>query len=80
LIQAAATHPNGRRVIFLGLEEGNVTRLREGKPIHLHADHLGFPGEIVIILGKDAAALQEQFKPFIGPETTMHDYRKLAKQ
>lgn len=81
MMQARVTDQRtGRTIIFLGLEEGNVTRLREGKPIHIHADQLGFNGEIVIILGKDAASLHEQFKPFLGPETTVHDNRSLAKQ
>lgn len=57
MIRARATTTAGRPVIIIGLEEGNITRLREDKPIHIHADELGFAGEIVIILGKDAATL-----------------------
>jgi len=80
MIQATATHPNGRRIIFLGIEEGNVTRLREGKPIHIHADQLGFAGEIVIVLGKDSAELQAMFKPFLTPDTVIRNNRDIAKQ
>lgn len=75
MIRATVTSGAGRRMILLGLEEGNVTRLREGKPIHIHADELGFAGEIVIILGKDADALRDALAPLIGPETAIKDER-----
>lgn len=80
MIRARMTGPKGRRMILLGLEEMNVTRLRDGQPIHIHADELGFPGDIVIILGKDADALQRQLEPFIGPETAVHDERGRKRQ
>ncbi len=66
----------GRRIILLGLEEGNIERLRQGKPIHIHADELGFKGEIVIILGKDADELRKLLAPMIGPETDVRDDRE----
>ena len=75
MIRATITSAAGRPVILLGLEEGNVTRLREGKPIHIHADELGFAGEILIILGKDAEALRETLAPMIGPSTAIRDDR-----
>lgn len=62
-------------MIILGLEEGNVERLRQGNPIHIHADELGFAGEIVIILGKDADDLVAQIAPMIGEETVIRDDR-----
>ena len=77
MIRAAAQdRRTGRRVIILGLEEGNVDRLRAGKPIHIHADELGFKGEIVVILGKDADALHAAMAPMIGPETDVRDDRE----
>jgi len=81
VIQASTTDTKtGRPMIILGLEEGNVTRLRSGDPIHIHADHLGFKGEIIIILGKDAAELQKALSPCIGPETNVIDSRNRKKQ
>jgi hypothetical protein len=67
-------------VIVLGLEEGNVERLRKGQPIHIHADELGFAGEIVIVLGENTDALLEQFSEWIGPDTKINDYRRRKKQ
>jgi len=41
-----------RPMIILGLSDINIVRMREGKPIHIHADDMGFAGEIVIFTGK----------------------------
>lgn len=76
----AKNRETGRGVIVLGLEEGNVERLRAGNPIHIHADDLGFTGEIIIILGKDADALAEILKPMIGPNTDVRDDRNRKSQ
>lgn len=76
MIRASAYNETSkRRVIILGLEEGNVDRLRDGKPIHIHADELGFAGEIIIILGKDADHLYATLKPLLGPATNVRDDR-----
>lgn len=81
MIQARGIDPKTNRItIFLGLEEGNIERLRKGQPIHLHADQLGFCGDIVIILGKDVDALKAMLAPGVTPETKIHDRRKAKKQ
>ena len=81
MVRCTARNPDtGRLLILLGLEEGNVDRLRNGKPIHIHADDLGFAGEIVIILGKDADHLAEQLAPMIGPSTDVRDERNRKPQ
>lgn len=81
MIRAKATNRRtGRTVMFLGLEERNLVEMRKGNPIHIHADELGFKGEIVIVLGDTADSLREQFEPFIGPETQIHDSRDEKKQ
>ncbi len=81
MLRAKATDSRtGRTIIVLGLEEGNIERLRKGHPIHIHADELGFAGEITIFLGKDADELQKLFAPMIGPETNYSDRRQEKKQ
>jgi hypothetical protein len=81
MIKLAGTTTNGRKLVVLGITEMNVTRLREGKPIHIHAEDVNLPGvEIVITLGKDDATLNEQFAPLIGPETTVRDHRSKASR
>lgn len=80
MIRAAAVGANGRRVMLLGLSEAKVQRMREGKPIHIHADEMGFAGEIIIMVGKDEAALQETLAPLIGPETRVRDETNAVRQ
>lgn len=81
MIKLAATTDRGRKLVVLGITEGNVMRLREGKPIHIHGEEVNLPGfEIWIALGKDEETLAEQFKPLIGPETAVRDHRKDARQ
>jgi len=41
-----------RPMIILGLSDNNIKALRDGKPIHIHADDMGYPGEIIIFTGK----------------------------
>ena len=73
MIRARATGAKGRPVIILGLSAQNLKRLRKGMPIHVHCDELGFAGELVIFAGETEAELAKMFKPFIGPETVVHD-------
>jgi hypothetical protein len=80
MIKMRGEGAKGRPVIILGLSEANIDRLREGKPIHLHADDMGFVGEIVIFVGKDEATMARQMQPFIGPGTVVHDESKRPRQ
>jgi len=64
-----------RPMIIFGLTDINIQRMREGKPIHVNADDMGYPGDIVIFTGKDedtmAKMIMENFE--IGRFT---DHRK----
>lgn len=81
MIKLGATTDKGRKLLVLGITEGNVQRLREGKPIHVHGEEMGAPGvEVVIVLGANEEALAEQFAPMIGPETDVRDHRTAARQ
>jgi hypothetical protein len=81
MIKLAATTDKGRKLVLLGITEGNVGRLREGKPIHIHGEELNLPGfEIWITLGADEDALAKQFSPLIGPETAVRDHRTERRQ
>lgn len=49
---------DGTPIITLGLEEGNIERLKRGEPIYKNlAEVCGVPVRIVIHYGKDQAAL-----------------------
>ena len=74
MIKAAAhDEKTKRRLIILGLEDGNISRLKEGKPIHIHADELGFAGEIIIMYGRTQDDIRRQLEPAIGPDTDVQD-------
>ncbi len=81
VIKARATTDDGREIVVLGISDGNIARLREGKPIHLHGEEMGLSKiDIWIFAGKDEAALQQMLAPMIGPETVVRDMQKVAKQ
>lgn len=80
MMRARASTDAGRTVIVLGLTEANVEQMRAGHPMHLHADELGFVGEIMLFLGKDEATLAKEFAPAIGPDTIVHDESRKARQ
>lgn len=62
MIRWSATGLGGRKVIGLGIEEGNIERLKDGKPILVTGEALGFAGDIFITYGEDKAALLKQFR------------------
>ncbi len=62
MIRWSATGPGGRKIIGLAIEDGNIDRLKAGKPIFVQADVLGFEGDIFITYGTDKIAIIRQFK------------------
>jgi hypothetical protein len=67
----------GRTLVGLGFEEENIERMRRGQPVRVRFKDLGFVGalgtvELMLFTGKDAASLQRDLAPFIGPETVVH--------
>jgi len=74
MIKFTATRENGRTMVGLGISEGNVERLRQGKPIHLHLEELNLPYKIdlMIMYGETEQALADSLKEFIGPQTIIN--------
>lgn len=69
-----------RKVVLLGLSEGNLMRLREKKPIVIHGEEIGWPGQdIIICWGKTEDALTKELAHLIGPETRTRDHREEKK-
>ena len=59
----------GNKIGF-GLSEGNVQKLKEGKPIAFNGNEVGIPGvEIMIFYGETEEQMQRDMEPFIGKET-----------
>lgn len=52
MIKAAGTGADGKRVVIFGLSEGNVARLREGKPMVVDLVPLGLEGTVLILYGE----------------------------
>jgi hypothetical protein len=68
---------NGRTIIGLGLEPGNIARMQADQPVRVRLADLGFVGpagtfEIIIFTGPDAATMTHRLKQFIGPDTVIH--------
>ena len=68
---------NGRTLIGLGLSAGNIQRLREGKPIHVHLEEMNLPwkAEIMILFGETEQAIADELREFIGPQTVVNKER-----
>lgn len=81
MIKMAGTSVDGRQVILLGLSEGNLKRLRERKPIHIHSEEFNIPGiDVIICWGPTEDDLMKELQSLIGPETEMRDHREEKKQ
>lgn len=48
---------NGRSIVTLCLEEVNIERLKAGKPIRVYQEDLNIPIDIIVLYGKDKAAI-----------------------
>ena len=69
MIKARATLADGRPLYALGLSDGNLQRLREGKPIFFDMADMGSTGKMLIFWGATEAEMYEWFKDHL-PETT----------
>lgn len=78
MIKATAQAKNGRTLILLGIEEGNVVKLKEGKPILVKSEDLHLPGnfEIMICYEETGDKMLEKLRQYIGDDTIVHDWRK----
>lgn len=80
MVKFTATGDDGIVRIGLGLEAENIRRMQAGQPVRVRLSDLGFIGQIgaiqiLIFAGEDAASMQRDLAPFIGPETVIHDER-----
>ena len=81
MIRAIATGKDGRQVLFLGLSDLNVQRLKEGLPIHMYGEEIGAKVDVVIVYGATEDAIRrELLGDLIGPETVVRDHRVEKKQ
>ena len=71
----------GREVLGFMLEEKNLERLREMKPIHIMKEEMGLPFDIIIDYSKDIVETMKTMKKMglIGEKTVIHDERNRKK-
>jgi len=63
-----------RKVLGIGLSDGNLRLLREGKPIMMWAEEMGISHDVVIFWGETDEALAKSVSDGIGPQTVVHDH------
>lgn len=80
MIKLRGSSADGRRkFVILGLSEGNLARLREKKPIIVHAEEMGIDYDIIVCWGQTEEALAGELEGLIGPETVVRDHRQDKK-
>lgn len=62
MIRAVATKANGTKVLLLGVDEDNVQRLKDGRPIHVNAEAYGLPCDVIIVYGKTMQHVIDELK------------------
>jgi hypothetical protein len=63
MLKAVMTKGDGTKLILLGLEEQNIQRLKEGQPIHVEGEDIGFPGiQIGIMYGETQQHMIDELK------------------
>lgn len=78
-MSVVAQMSDGKTFVF-GIEEGNVERLKEGKPFVKNLKDFGGPDvTILIIYGKDRDDLARQLSPGIRAETKIVDQTKAGE-
>lgn len=66
---------NGRPYIWLGLEEGNIQRLKEGKPIFFDMGEVGIENfDMLISYGTDQQEIMKQMGH--SPDSTQSEGKK----
>jgi hypothetical protein len=77
MIKMSGTSRDGkRRVVLLGLSEGNLMRLREKKPIVINGEEMMMPElDIIICWGETEDKLAEELNYLISSETRVRDQR-----
>lgn len=61
----------GRPLLVVGLEEGNIERLKAGQPILRNLAELGIPhlGSVLIVWGQTTADIERDLAPGMHPGT-----------
>jgi hypothetical protein len=63
MMRAKGRTGDGRPLLIIGLEAGNIERLKDGKPIRFDMASHGIIGECIIVYGETAEDCARQFSP-----------------
>lgn len=67
MIKATGRNKDGsQRFVILGLSEANLSKLREGKPIHIFGAELGIPHDIIVFWGQTEEAMARELEKAYG--------------
>lgn len=70
MIKAVATGPNGRKIVVLGIDKGNLKRLKKGMPLVVRLSEMGLPDIEVVVHYRDTLRqVQQDLEPMIGLST-----------
>ena len=78
MVKFTGSDENGRTLVGLGISQGNVDRLKEGKPIHIHFEEMNLPWpiDLLIFFGATEQDCADVVKPFITERTMVHKEKK----
>ncbi|RPJ39493.1 MAG: hypothetical protein EHM35_02285 [Planctomycetaceae bacterium] len=66
MIKAAGISKDGRHFVLIGLSNMNISRLREGKPLHIFGAELGTSHDIIIAWGNTEDDITKELRPYFG--------------
>lgn len=75
MLKAVATGDGGKRVVLVGIEPGNIERLKAGKPLRITLDEIGLADAEVVVMYTETVeklALDLQQRGLITPETRIN--------
>lgn len=77
MIKFTVNNNDGRKLIGLGLSFENLKRLKEGKPIHIQGEEIGFPSiNLIVFSGETEESMKDDLKSFISPQTIINDKKR----
>lgn len=66
MIKFTGIGDNGRKMLGIGLSEGNIQKLKEGKPIHFSAEEVKMAGfDVLIMHGATEQEIVKQLTPWM---------------
>lgn len=68
MMRASGKTEDGRPLLVIGLEAGNIVRLKAGQPIRFDMAPHGITGDCVIVFGETADDCASYFTPLGNPK------------